>query len=67
MMRILQVVADTFIYTPLNVGLFFALMTLVEGGRWKVSIHQPACKLLLCNAGFIASQPTLQTIAAIST
>lgn len=31
-----QVAADTFIYTPLNVGLFFALMTVVEGGRWTV-------------------------------
>lgn len=33
-----QVAADTFIYTPLNVGLFFALMTVVEGGRWTVSL-----------------------------
>ena len=32
----LQVAADTFLYTPLNVGLFFALMTVVEGGHWKV-------------------------------
>lgn len=31
-----QVAADTFLYTPLNVGLFFALMTVVEGGHWKV-------------------------------
>lgn len=33
---LLQVAADTFLYTPLNVGLFFALMTVVEGGHWKV-------------------------------
>lgn len=33
---IMQVAADTFLYTPLNVGLFFALMTVVEGGHWQV-------------------------------
>ena len=33
---ILQVAADTFIYTPLNVGLFFAWITIVEGGGWTV-------------------------------
>ncbi len=37
-MTSVQVAADTFIYTPLNVGLFFALMTVVEGGRWTVSL-----------------------------
>jgi hypothetical protein len=37
-----QVAADTFIYTPMNVGLFFALMTVVEGGRWTVSLSAHA-------------------------
>ena len=40
-----QVAADTFIYTPLNVGLFFALMTVVEGGRWTVSLSAHAALL----------------------
>lgn len=35
----MQVAADTFIYTPLNVGLFFAYITAVEGGGWTVSEH----------------------------
>ena len=36
-MGALQVAADTFIYTPLNIVLFFTLMTrAVEGGTWQV-------------------------------
>ena len=35
-MAALQVAADTFIYTPLNIVLFFTLMTrAVEGGTWQ--------------------------------
>jgi len=52
-----QVAADTFIYTPLNVGLFFALMTVVEGGRWTVSpsayaglLYKGYMHKLSCNA-----------------
>lgn len=36
---IVQVAADTFIYTPLNVGLFFAWITVVEGGGWTVGTN----------------------------
>ncbi len=35
-MAALQVAADTFIYTPLNIVLFFTLMTrAVAGGTWQ--------------------------------
>ena len=46
--------ADTFLYTPLNVGLFFALMTVVEGGRWKVSMINFVCYLLQSGAEPVA-------------
>lgn len=45
---IVQVAADTFIYTPLNVGLFFAWITLVEGGGWTVGNTDSQLQLHLC-------------------
>ena len=51
--------ADTFIYTPLNVGLFFALMTVVEGGRWTVRPGKSECIVALWRKACI----NLQAIA----
>ncbi|KAL3161885.1 hypothetical protein ABBQ38_008974 [Trebouxia sp. C0009 RCD-2024] len=35
-----KVAADTLIYTPFNVGLFFTWITVVEGGTWTEVCHK---------------------------
>lgn len=57
---VMQVTADTFIYTPLNVGLFFAWITVVEGGGWTVGRHRIyLCALQTAHTNTLTSSFTL--------
>ncbi|DBA79766.1 TPA: hypothetical protein ACH3X1_008431 [Trebouxia sp. C0004] len=57
-----KVAADTFIYTPLNVGLFFALMTVVEGGHWTEVRHKLQQDFLPTMGAEMAIWPAYQAV-----